>query len=50
MIKKQTTTPREYTAPRVRVSQYEVSFGLCLSAQDLYPVEEEDAGIELWED
>ena len=51
MIKKTTTTtPREYTAPKIRVSQYEVSFGLCLSVQELDPVYEEDAGIELWED
>ena len=45
MIKKQTITPREYIAPEVRVSQYQVSFGLCISAQDLDPVEEVDAGI-----
>lgn len=48
MIKKSTTTPREYTAPEIRVARYEVNFGLCVSVDGLTPVEEEDAGIGEW--
>lgn len=47
-MKQTTSLEREYTAPVCRVSRYEMRFGLCVSVQDLNPVEEEDAGISEW--
>ncbi len=48
MKKNSFLTPCEYTAPEIRVARFEVRSGLCVSPNDLPPVEEEDAGIGEW--